>query len=515
MLLLLIPLALADLPVHCMRAQVLGEWKLSIGPSSPQRSACGHHRPDSPKGQPERLAPADSRNVTVKFADKGQNKVVVQSGGKETYFSMVYDEGFEFELEGSAFFAFSAYDLKPSLAGGKPVNVSRCDRTEVGWYSNADRSQFGCWYGEKTTPLHALVRSEEARPVAAEKEHPNFAKKQTKADHEHKVALINERATTWRAKAYDQYAGKSMADLSIRAGHRRTSPHEAPQPERLAFLATKASAQVTEAEALRASAAQAAALPKEFDWRTPNGTDSSVLEPVMDQADCGSCYAVATMRMLSARHRIKTGSKIPFSISFPLYCSEYNQGCEGGFSNLVSRWSQDVGLMPATCARYNTHGSCNYECKDQGPSTGFRADKHRYVGGYYGKANAGEMMAELYHSGPMAVGVRVQDQFMYYSEGIYEGELLQPIEKSDGWQEMQHAVLLVGWGEDKGVKYWTIQNSWDEYWGEDGYMRIRRGENDSGIESSPEAADVVKDETNGKRVRFLVDDQKRVLASKR
>jgi hypothetical protein len=39
-------------------------------------------------------------------------------------------------------------------------------------------------------------------------------------------------------------------------------------------------------------------------------------------------------------------------------------------------------------------------------------------------------------------------------------------------------------------------------------MRIRRGENDSGIESSPEAADVVRDETNGKRVQFLVDDQK-------
>ena len=58
----------------------------------------------------------------------------------------------------------------------------------------------------------------------------------------------------------------------------------------------QASSQVTEAEALRASAEKAAALPKDFDWRRANGTDDAnpdgVLEPVMDQADCGSCYAV-------------------------------------------------------------------------------------------------------------------------------------------------------------------------------------------------------------------------------
>ena len=45
---------------------------------------------------------------------------------------------------------------------------------------------------------------------------------------------------------------------------------------------------------------------------------------------------------------------------------------------------------------------------------------------------------------------------------------------------VDHAVLVTGWGEENGVKYWTIQNSWDNYWGEDGYMRIRRGDNDSG-----------------------------------
>merc|ERR1719421_213138 len=68
------------------------------------------------------------------------------------------------------------------------------------------------------------------------------------------------------------------------------------------------------------------------------------LEPVMDQVDCGSCYVVSTMRMLSARNKIRLQEPdaLPFSISFPLYCSEYNQGCDGGYAFLTSKWSEGV-----------------------------------------------------------------------------------------------------------------------------------------------------------------------------
>merc|ERR1711939_1289979 len=55
-----------------------------------------------------------------------------------------------------------------------------------------------------------------------------------------------------------------------------------------------------------------------------------------------------------------------------------------------------------------------------------------------------------------------------------------------------HAVKLVGWGEENGQKYWKVANSWNPYWGEKGYFRIRRGNNEGGIEdqivaSSPTA----------------------------
>lgn len=39
-----------------------------------------------------------------------------------------------------------------------------------------------------------------------------------------------------------------------------------------------------------------------------------------------------------------------------------------------------------------------------------------------------------------------------------------------------------------GKKYWLIRNSWGEKWGEKGHMKIERGQDILGIESSPEYA---------------------------
>ena len=46
-----------------------------------------------------------------------------------------------------------------------------------------------------------------------------------------------------------------------------------------------------------------------------------------------------------------------------------------------------------------------------------------------------------------------------------------------------HAVRIVGWGVDDGTKYWTVANSWNEEWGEDGYFRIEQGRDVLAIEA--------------------------------
>lgn len=255
---------------------------------------------------------------------------------------------------------------------------------------------------------------------------------------------------------------------------------------------------------------RATKMPESFDWSNVSGADW--LEPVMDQADCGSCYVSSSMRMLSVRHKIRQNdpNALPWSINMPLHCGEYNQGCKGGYGSLVSKWGEDVGLLPATCMRYDTKGSCKLECDlDKLEGKRFRAANHRFVGGFYGNSSARLMMDEIYHNGPIVVSFEPAEDFMFYSDGIYKSAAKPKATKTtliesrmtQPWEQVDHAVLAVGWGVEDGKKYWLVQNSWGQDWGEEGFFRITRDEDDSGIESIPEAADVVEDEQNGARVK--------------
>jgi len=102
------------------------------------------------------------------------------------------------------------------------------------------------------------------------------------------------------------------------------------------------------------------------------------------------------------------------------------------------------------------------------------------------------MMQELKENGPLVVSFEPSEDFMFYAGGIFFSGPVDTARKSaqKEWTKVDHAVLLVGWGEELGQKYWIVQNSWGSSWGETGYFRIARGINDSGVESIAVVAEV-------------------------
>jgi cathepsin B len=85
----------------------------------------------------------------------------------------------------------------------------------------------------------------------------------------------------------------------------------------------------------------------------------------------------------------------------------------------------------------------------------------------------------IYTWGPMASGMEVYPDFYTFDakNSIYEWNGVGP-------QVGGHAVEILGWGEEGGVPYWIIKNSWGKEWGDKGYFRMVRGKNNCGLEGN-------------------------------
>lgn len=480
----------ADLPVHCVHSQVKGQWTFHRGPSRADkvglkcsRSPQIYDHADDRYGLGEPNFEATDK-IQVHLAEPNIAHHVDTRGVKhQGTWTMIYDEGFEVNIDQHKYFAFSYFKQGSTEHHKKSV----CHMSFPGWYHNSrnpDAKSWGCYYATKdseleNTEVEHLLETNEGKSQKV------YVPEHDLVDH------INSKRSTWKAKVYPQFAGRKMHELHAMGGGRtfHDAPYRAPT-----FL--------QEAETAGANDEyDITSLPKAFDWRNVDG--QSYVGPVINQGSCGSCYAVAVTDMIQSRLRIKSKnrSKPHLSAQMILSCNEYSQGCKGGFPFLVAKFAQDFGMSKYSDLTYIGHQDVKCPSK---AGIEARNTNYGYIGGYYGACNYKKMMHELHKNGPIVVGFNTEAGLWHYDEGVYEeASGMSFIEQTEGrdtrqkwggpwvgkrmhnhWEKTTHAVLVVGWGENQQQgKYWIVKNSWGPNWGEQGYFRIGRGVDSCAIES--------------------------------
>jgi cathepsin C len=441
-----------DLPVHCLFDQIKGKWELLLTKNGQTKDIVHTCTISSelPQIQKKLTVVLDSPNIVRDVSNKEIGK-----------WTLIYDQGFELIFGGDKYFAFFNY-----TKDGDTV-VSHCDRTFTGWYhsNTVNSANWGCFRALK------VAGNSDVTTTNHHKTEPYRFTGDVKFKNDPKlIEEINKSNLGWTATSYPQFEGKTLAELQRMAGGKKVNPYR-----KLALNTIKKGQQ-------KMKNSTSVNLPKQFDWR--NVSCVNYVSPVRNQGMCGSCYAFSVMAMFEARVRIQSRNKNKPILSPQdiVSCSVYSQGCDGGFPYLISKYAEDFGLTLESCDPYVGQDT---QCSNVCPASQKRiyASEYEYVGGYYGATNAGNMMEELYKNGPISIAFEVYRDFFNYQSGVYKHS--SALKFADPhFEETNHAVLLVGWGEtDDGTPYWIVKNSWGSNWGMDGYFWIIRGEDNCAVES--------------------------------
>lgn len=227
-------------------------------------------------------------------------------------------------------------------------------------------------------------------------------------------------------------------------------------------------------------------LPNEFSWHQLEDGSSYVTKNLNQHIPqyCGSCWAHASLSALADRIKIARKGQAPdinLSIQVLLNCATKVAGsCHGGTHTGVYEWGSKNAIPYDTCMPYQamddectafnicrTCTSFDEPCQEVLDYPSVQVKEYGVVSG------EGNMMAEIYERGPIACYMNATP-IHAYTGGIYT----EP--SPDG---TNHVVEVIGWGEEDGQQFWYVRNSWGEYWGENGWIRLARGKNLLRIES--------------------------------
>jgi len=207
---------------------------------------------------------------------------------------------------------------------------------------------------------------------------------------------------------------------------------------------------------------RASNIPESFNW-----VDKKVVNEVRNQGSCGSCWAFSAVGNIEGQFAIKHSKQVVFSPQQLVDCDHVDEdaGCNGGLMESAFKYLESTkGLEVETDYKYTARdGTCKYsESKGIAKVKGYK---------FAPSDNEDEIAEMLVATGPLAVALDATP-LQYYSSGIV---------KKGCTTELNHGVLIVGYGVENGTQFWIVKNSWGGSWGERGFFRILKGHGTCGI----------------------------------
>ena len=175
---------------------------------------------------------------------------------------------------------------------------------------------------------------------------------------------------------------------------------------------------------------------------------------------------------LEGQHFRKTGKLVSLSEQNLVDCTSASHGCEGG--SVYAAFMQvkkEGGIDTEDSYPYHAEqGVCHFDRSHIGATdVGYTKIK---------ACDENALKIAVATVGPISVAIDAShSSFQFPKKGVY----YEPNCKS-GKYDLDHAVLVVGYGSEDRQDYWLVKNSWGSGWGDNGYIKMARNrDNHCGI----------------------------------